>query len=82
MPSLRTLALPVTLALGLSLAGCATPDSKTAERVATGAAVGAAGGAVVGAITGGFLHKAVLGAAAGAAGAMVYDQIRKNEERD
>ncbi len=82
MPSLRILVLPAVLALSLSLAGCAAPDSKTGERVATGAAVGAAGGAVVGAVTGGFLNKTLLGAAAGAAGAAVYDQIQKNKERD
>lgn len=82
MPSLRTFALPAILVLSLSLAGCATPDSKTVERLATGAAVGAAGGAVVGAMTGGFLNKTLVGAAAGAAGAIVYDQIQKDAEND
>ncbi len=82
MSKRRLLALPLSVALVLSVAGCATPDRETGQRVGTAAAVGAATGAVVGAINGGFLHSTIVGAAAGAAGGFVYDQIKKSQEND
>jgi hypothetical protein len=66
------------------VAGCGVveTDDRTAQRAGSGAAVGAAAGAAVGILTGGFLAKTVAGAAIGGAGGFIYDQARKEGERD
>ncbi|GBD44590.1 hypothetical protein HRbin40_02079 [bacterium HR40] len=71
--------LAVASILAVWLAGCATPDHKTAERTLTGAAIGAASGAAVGLVTGGVVTKGVVGAIGGAAGGFAYDQLQKNK---
>ena len=71
-------------AMALILAGCGTVDTdqRTGERAASGAAMGAAAGAAVGIATGGFLTKTIAGAAIGGAGGFIYDQVRREQQRD
>ncbi len=77
---------PVTgiTAIALLLAGCETVDTdeRTGQRAASGAAMGAAAGAAVGIATGGFLSKTIAGAAIGGAGGFIYDQVRREQQRD
>lgn len=71
-------------ALTLLVAGCGTveTDERTGQRAGTGAAMGAAAGAAVGIASGGFLSKTIAGAAIGGAGGFIYDQVKREQERD
>lgn len=76
---MRNSSLPISLALALSLAGCATMNDSE-RRVATGAGVGAASGAVIGSFSGNAGAGALIGTAVGAMGGVLYDQHKKSEE--
>jgi uncharacterized protein YcfJ len=82
--SSRFARITATLALLAMVAGCGTveTDERTGQRAGTGAAMGAAAGAAVGIATGGFLAKTIAGAAIGGAGGFIYDQARRESERD
>ncbi len=68
--------IAVSVALALSLAGCASMTEKQ-QTMAKGAGIGAAGGAVVGAVAGGG-KGAVIGAAVGAGAGAIAGNVWSN----
>lgn len=82
--SSRFARLTAGLAVLALVAGCGVveTDERTGQRAGTGAAVGAAAGAAVGIATGGFLAKTIAGAAIGGAGGFIYDQAKRESERE
>lgn len=70
----------LTLALVLTLSGCAGM-SQTEQRTLTGGAGGAAVGAIIGAIAGNAGMGAAIGAAAGTAGGFLYGKHKESEQR-
>ena len=71
---MKSLALPILLAAGLSVTACAGMDS-TEQRTLSGAGIGAVAGTVITAATGGcIICGAAIGAGAGALGGYIYDR--------
>ena len=74
------LAKLTTLAIALTvLAGCGTT---TTSRTVSGGAIGAAGGAAIGSLSGNAGKGALIGAGTGALGGYLYDQSKKNQQRN
>jgi hypothetical protein len=66
----------------MSFAALAACGTTTGERTTSGALLGAGTGAALGSLSGDAGKGALIGAGAGALGGFLYDQSRKQAERD
>ena len=71
----------IVFAACLTLSACAGVDNNTARRTVGGAGIGALSGLAIGAITGSAGTGAAVGAVVGATGGLLYDQVRKDNNR-
>lgn len=75
------LRMVIVLALGVALAGCATPLTTREKGALAGGAIGAGAGAAIGSTTGHADSGALIGAGLGAvSGALIGDAIQANEQ--
>ena len=68
--------------LAITLTGLSACGTTTTSRTVSGGAIGAAGGAAIGSLSGNAGKGALIGAGTGALGGFLYDQSKRNNNRN
>lgn len=68
--------------LVIALSALSACGTTTTSRTVSGGAIGAASGAAIGSLSGNAGKGALIGAGAGALGGLIYDQSKRNKNRN